>query len=103
MNRIEKKLIKLKKQLQSEMHGLFFGELAEDLKKANLSMASIKEYIEAAEFYKRVTGLTPPLLEEKENHSWNEPCPDCGKRLVHGHGGGVECPDKKNCGYWFCF
>lgn len=29
------------------------------------------------------------------------PCPDCGKPLVSGHGGGETCSAK--CGYWFCF
>ncbi|QJA43044.1 hypothetical protein [Phaeobacter phage MD18] len=41
-----------------------------------------------------------PLQEEPEKG--NDPCPNCGKQLEDGPGGGVVCPDKE-CGYWFCF
>lgn len=37
------------------------------------------------------------LVEE----SYKDKCPDCGKILIDGSGGGVKCPDKE-CGYWFC-
>lgn len=33
----------------------------------------------------------------------NELCPSCGSQTIDGPGGGVECVDKKNCGWWFCY
>ncbi|QGH74953.1 hypothetical protein MAL1_00207 [Bacteriophage DSS3_MAL1] len=42
-----------------------------------------------------------PLPEEPEKE--DDPCPCCGKELEDGPGGGVVCPDKKGCGYWFCY
>lgn len=43
------------------------------------------------------TGAAPYLAFGDEK----DPCPDCGRELVHVfyQGGGVKC----RCGYWFCF
>jgi len=40
---------------------------------------------------------------EDEAADPDDPCPECGKQLESGPGGGVVCPDKTDCGYWFCY
>lgn len=41
------------------------------------------------------------LIGDMVEESYEDKCPDCGKVLIDGNGGGVKCPDKE-CGYWFC-